>query len=160
MCMHSILDNYRLFRQLTCLTKLMSEEGNWKLYRKELSKQTSTSSTCIIFLGVFLSHVVRYEAYHKLRHKRNSPHSSPALQQKKASLYETFTVLEAITVRQRLESLRLSQSGRRQSVSRSRERMLDIDEERRDMEKAYSQKTILSGNGDEVCRGMNYSAVE
>ena len=56
-------------------------------------------------------------------------------------------------MRQRLESLRLSQSGRRYSVSHSRETILDIDAERGDMDKGYSQKSILTGNSDEVCQG-------
>ena len=80
------------------------------MYKKEVAKRVADNATCVIFLGVFLSHVVRYESYHKLKRTgQSSSPPSPALQRKK-SMYETFTVLEAITVRQRLQSLRLSQS--------------------------------------------------
>ena len=69
-------------------------------------------------------------------------------------MYETFTVLEAITVRQRLESLRLSQLGGRQSVSRSRERMLDFDEDvDYNLGKECFHNAILTGKSDEMCRG-------
>lgn len=90
----------------------MSEENSWRQYKKDLSRQIKANGRCIIFLGVFLSHVVRYESYHKLRRKSSSFSVSstrpPPLLQRKSSVY---MVLDAITVRQRIESLRLSQPG-------------------------------------------------
>ena len=60
-------------------------------------------------------------------------------------MYETFTVLEAITVRHRLESLRMSQSGGgRYSSSHDQLLTLDDIDEERDRCKISRNKTILT----------------
>ena len=92
----------------------MSEEGGWVAYKKEITRHMAENTHFIIFLGVFLSHVVRYESYRQLKRTSRSasntitPHMLP-----ECKISETFTVLEAITVRNRLKSLRRSQQGRK-----------------------------------------------
>ena len=87
----------------------MSEDRNWRLYKRELAKHVSTNTTCIIFLGVLLSNVVRYESYQQLKRSSGLPKSLPLT--KKLSVCETFTVLEAITVRNRLRKMSRRELG-------------------------------------------------
>ena len=81
----------------------MSDDGSWREYKREISKHIATHSTCVVFLGVFLSHAVRYESYQQLKRYSRLQCSMPVV--KKMSVCETFTVLEAITVRNRLRQL-------------------------------------------------------
>ena len=95
----------------------MSDEGSWREYKREISRHISTHSTCVIFLGVFLSHAVRYDSYYEL--KRSSRLINPVSTCKKMSVCETFTVLEAVTVRNRLRRLsRLQRRCERESERR------------------------------------------
>ena len=124
----------RSHRQLRYLTGFMSEGNNWGEYRRELARQTASKNTCVIFLGLLLSHAIHYESYQKLK-RQNSRQSSHTLllAEHKISICETFTVLEAITVRKKLENLRLSQTEqggvRGRTVSRSRGPIFDESEE-------------------------------
>ena len=133
----------------------MSEEGCWRQYRREIKQQASTNTTCVIFLGVFLSHAVRYDAYHKLKQaSRASSHSLLPFSEQKVSMCETFTVLEAITVRNRLEQFRMSQCSRSElagtgsvlgrPISRSRTPFLQ------DTKSVQSFNSILSEECEEM----------
>ena len=87
----------------------MSEERNWRQYRRQLAKHVSNNTSCVIFLGVLLSNVVRYESYQQL--KRSNRLSSAMPVARKVSVCETFTVLEAITVRNRLRNMSRREVG-------------------------------------------------
>ena len=81
------------------------------MYKREIAKYVSSNTTCVIFLGVLLSNVVRYESYQQL--KRTSQLSNPPPLVKKLSVCETFTVLEAITVQNRLRKMSRREGGRK-----------------------------------------------
>ena len=81
------------------------------MYKREIAKHVSSNTNCVIFLGVLLSNVVRYELYQQL--KRTSRLSNPPPLVKKLSVCETFTVLEAITVRNRLRKMSRREGGRK-----------------------------------------------
>ena len=118
---------------MECLSKLMSEEYSWRNYNQEISMNISNGTPCIIFLGVFLSYVVRYETLNKLKKGRKSRESLKG--EKKFSMNESYTVLEAITVRHRLQKI----SG---SFTTSFSMDSDIEEE-------GEPATILTENDDE-----------
>ena len=81
---------YRKFEQLSVL---MSEECNFQLYHKDLQQTLAANIPCIPFLGTFLTTVVQQDSYNQMTPKKQS------------ALLETSTVLDAITVRPRLEKL-------------------------------------------------------
>ena len=81
---------YRKFEQLSAL---MSEECNFQLYHKDLQQTLAANIPCIPFLGTFLTTVVQQDSYNQIIPKKQS------------ALLETYTVLDAITVRHRLEKL-------------------------------------------------------
>ena len=66
------------------------------MYKREIAKHVASNTTCVIFLGVLLSNVVRYESYQQLKRTSQLPNPPPLV--KKLSVCENFTVLEAITV--------------------------------------------------------------
>ena len=66
----------------------MSEEYNWRSYRKHLDKLLEETTPCIPFLGVLLTTTVQSG-------------SSSDRRLRKASGVEDYTLLEAITVRNR-----------------------------------------------------------
>lgn len=93
----------------------MSEEENWSAYRKELDPKIDSTSPFIPFLGVFLTDVaLSQEAFSlakRTRMKRSTySEKGQGLNAKRSSnnLYETYTILEPITIRNRLEKLRNS----------------------------------------------------
>ena len=59
-------------RRFNQLTRLMSEEDNWKLYRQDLDRCLTTNTPCVPFLGLFLTQVVQQESYHKMREENNT----------------------------------------------------------------------------------------
>ena len=81
------------------------------MYKREIAKHVSSNTTCVIFLGVLLSNVVRYESYQQLKRTSQLPNHAPLV--KKLSVCETFTVLEAITVRNRLRKMSRREGGRK-----------------------------------------------
>ncbi len=74
---------------------MVSEENNWAQYRCELQRQLATGSPCIPFLGAFLTTIVQKESYDQIKSKRSVDTNCESM----------YTVLEAITVRHRLEKL-------------------------------------------------------
>ena len=87
------------------------ETESWRVYKREIAKHVSSNTTCVIFLGVLLSNVVRYESYQQLKRTSQLPNHAPLV--KKLSVCETFTVLEAITVRNRLRKMSRREGGRK-----------------------------------------------
>ena len=81
---------YRKFEQLSAL---MSEECNFQLYHKDLQQTLAANIPCMPFLGTFLTTVVQQDSYSQMTPKKQS------------ALLETYTVLDAITVRHRLEKM-------------------------------------------------------
>ena len=82
-----------LCRKFEQLSALMSEECNFQLYHKDLQQTLAANIPCIPFLGTFLTTVVQQDSYNQITPKKQS------------ALLETYTVLDAITVRHRLEKL-------------------------------------------------------
>ena len=74
----------------------MSEEYNWKLYRSELETCFANNIPCIPFLGVLLTTIVQQESITLSRNGQMSRHG-----RKRISGVEMYTILEAITVRNR-----------------------------------------------------------
>ena len=74
----------------------MSEEYNWKLYRAELETCFANNIPCIPFLGVLLTTIVQQESTTVSRGGQMSRHG-----RKRVSGVEMYTILEAITVRNR-----------------------------------------------------------
>ena len=81
---------HRKFEQLSAL---MSEECNFQLYHKDLKQTLAANISCVPFLGTFLTTVVQQDSYSQMTPKKQS------------ALLDTYTVLDAITVRHRLEKL-------------------------------------------------------
>ena len=83
----------------------MSEEQNWTAYRDEIKQKLDTNSPCIPFLGVFLTTVA-------LSQEANTLIEDKGLERRRtSSFYEAYHILEAITVRNKLNRLR-SQASR------------------------------------------------
>ena len=80
----------------------MSDEHNWRLYNEEVDRATVSNSPYIIFLGIFLTYTVKYNSYEKLRKTRSEHLGKELMQRRKKSIYDSYTVLEAITIRRRL----------------------------------------------------------
>ena len=85
------------YRKFEKLSDLMSEEYNWKLYRAELEACFARNIPCIPFLGVLLTTIVQQESATISRGGQMSRHG-----RKRVSGVEMYTILEAITVRNRL----------------------------------------------------------
>ena len=95
----------------------MSEEENWSVYRKELEPKIDSNYPFIPFLGVFLTDVAlsqeassmskrarsKMSVVTQSEHERNR---NTASRRSSTALYETYTILEPITMRNRLEKLR------------------------------------------------------
>ena len=84
-------------RQFKELSSVVSEDRNWETYCRELHQQLSTNTPFIPFLGVFLTQIVQRESYEKMRPKEENIH-------RQATIFETYTILDAITARNKLDS--------------------------------------------------------
>lgn len=82
-----------LHRKFGQLSALMSEECNFQLYYQDLKQTLAANIPCVPFLGTFLTTVVQQDSYSQMTPKKQS------------ALLDTYTVLDAITVRHRLEKL-------------------------------------------------------
>jgi len=69
----------------------MSEEMNYREYRQRLDEVIATGTPCIPFLGVLLTTIVQFSSLN-CRHLMGS---------RKFSGTEDYTVMEAVTVRNR-----------------------------------------------------------
>ena len=87
----------------------MSEECNWKAYRSELHDCIVSKTPCVPFLGVLLTSIVQQESFHFTQSKQQLA--------RKQSVLEGYTILEAITVRNRLERLRRSNYSKFSTVT-------------------------------------------
>lgn len=76
------------------LTRLMCEEYNYRDYRLKLEETLANNIPCIPFLGVLLTTIVQKESAHNHRSGRMG---------RKFSGVEDYTIIEAITVRNRYE---------------------------------------------------------
>lgn len=84
----------------------MSEEHNWLDYRKELQSKMASNSCFIPFLGVYLSDAAMSQEASSMAQAQRF--GSPQRDRRKSSntLYDTYAILEPITIRHRLEKLR------------------------------------------------------
>ncbi len=80
----------------------MSEEENWRVYRKEIELRMTTSTCFIPFLGVYLSDMAMSQEARSLAQSRQPRHNP---------LYDTYTILEPITIRHKLERLRSTEDN-------------------------------------------------
>lgn len=80
----------------------MSEECNFNLYHQDLEHTLAANIPCIPFLGIFLTVVVQHDSYTQMSSKNMSSKNM----RRQSTLLETYTILDAITVRNRLEKLR------------------------------------------------------
>lgn len=96
-----VIDDYHC-RKFETLSGLMSEEHNWKAYSTHLEDILDKNTPCVPFLGVLLTMIVQYESVHAM-HESTSRFRRPSRSSrvKKVSGVEDYTVLEAITVRNR-----------------------------------------------------------
>lgn len=104
----------------------MHEDNNWCVYREELDQKIRSNSPFVPFLGVFLTTTAFVQAASSSRLKNSlSSMSLISSERKKSSenekIYETYHLLEAITVRERLDKLRensitLDSSGEKKNV--------------------------------------------
>ena len=85
-------------RKFEKLSELMSEEYNWKHYRAELETCFTENLPCIPFLGVLLTTIVQHESATTSRGVKMSLSRNG---RKRVSGVEMYTILEAITVRNR-----------------------------------------------------------
>ena len=61
------------FRKFEDLSRLMSEEDNWRTYKIELKEIASSKNHCVPFLGQFLTQIVQQETVNDLKsHRRKS----------------------------------------------------------------------------------------
>ena len=84
----------------------MSEDNNWKHYREEIERRVQTQSPLIPFLGVFLTTVALSQEADNLAEVASSRERLDSHKRRRDSLYENYVILEAVTVRKRLEKLR------------------------------------------------------
>ena len=80
----------------------MSEESNFNLYHQDLEQTLAANTPCIPFLGIFLTVVVQHDSYAQMSSKK---------MRRQSTLLETYTILDAITVRNTLEKLRQCSSS-------------------------------------------------
>jgi hypothetical protein len=96
-------------RKFDTLTAVMHEDNNWAAYRKEVEQKLDTSSPFIPFLGVFLTTTAYHQTASQAKQRASSVVSfvsGGGKVEENAHMYETYHLLEAITVRQRLDKLR------------------------------------------------------
>ena len=99
------------YRRFQYLCDLLSEDSNWQLYREEVTQKLQTQSPLIPFLGIFLTTVaLSQEADNLVEVASLSSRESVSSQKRRDSLYENYVILEAVTVRKKLEKLRRRQS--------------------------------------------------
>ena len=90
----------------------MHEDNNWSAYNQEIEHNLKNTVSFIPFLGIFLTTTAFYQtAKSKAVEKRSKSiafRSSKLAPERKLSMemYETYHLLEAITVRERLNKLR------------------------------------------------------
>ena len=89
----------------------MSEDNNWKLYRDEIDNRLKTQAPLIPFLGVFLTTVALSQEAEGLARAASSRERLDSQKRRRDSLYENYVILEAITVRKRLQKLRSLKSS-------------------------------------------------
>ena len=77
-------------RKYTALSKLMSEDHNWSDYRIELQTKLDDYIPCIPFLGVLLTTIVQQGSVNTVK-----------MRGRRFSGVEDYTIMEAITVRNR-----------------------------------------------------------
>ena len=126
------------------------------MYKREIAKHVSSNTTCIIFLGILLSNVVRYESYQQL--KRTSRLSNPPSLAKKLSVCETFMVLEAITVRNRLRKMSRREGGKK--GGRGGEGEEGEKEEEKEEEEEGENRCILTNGVGATQRNGKYVCVQ
>ena len=99
-------------RKFDQLTALMHEENNWNTYRQEVDSKLSSNTSFVPFLGVFLTTTAFQQTAATRGSRFESRHgSAPYSSEKKVAaeqgqIYETYHLLEPITVRERLDKLR------------------------------------------------------
>lgn len=81
----------------------MSEEENWQAYRKDLEPKLMSNSSFIPFLGVYLSDVAMYQEARSMARRMEK---GSERRRSSNALYDTYTLLEPITIRHRLQRLR------------------------------------------------------
>ena len=106
-------------RRFQYLCDLLSEDSNWQLYREVTTRKLQTQSPLIPFLGIFLTTVALSQEADNLVVSSKESLSS---QKRRDSLYENYVILEAVTVRKKLEKLRRRQSLESELFERERER--------------------------------------
>jgi len=90
----------------------MHEDDNWAAYRKEVSKKLQRNERFVPFLGIFLTTTAFTQTMSASRGVRGGV--SPSSEKLEVdgrrlstdSVYETYHLLEAITVREKLDKLR------------------------------------------------------
>ena len=92
----------------------MHEDNNWSMYRKEISKKLQKNHHFVPFLGIFLT-TTAFAQTVSASHgdKAGSPNKdhldvvhAKERRVSTESMYETYHLLEAITVREKLDKLR------------------------------------------------------
>ena len=89
LCLSTFSPSFSFLRKFEALCHLMSEEFNYREYRRVLDETLESGIPCIPFLGVLLTTIVQCSA-HKY-----------GLGSRKYSGVEDYTVMEAVTVRNR-----------------------------------------------------------
>lgn len=100
-------------RKFDQLSAIMHDDNNWSAYNQEIDQKLKANTPFIPFLGVFLTATAFFQAASS---KLESRHSSVSYMSGKftperrrsseTNMYETYHLLEAITVRERLNKLR------------------------------------------------------
>lgn len=107
-------------RKFDQLTAIMHEDNNWSTYRQEIEKKQRSNSSFVPFLGVFLTTAAFYQTAStsarsfsmlEQRRERAADIVDKKVSVEESNMYETYHLLEAITVRQKLEKLRESSIG-------------------------------------------------
>ncbi len=90
----------------------MHEDSNWKAYHQEVKQKLDSNSPFIPFLGVFLTTTAFHQTASQTRANSvlslgaGKEKASAAAAVENTKMYETYHLLEAITVRERLSKLR------------------------------------------------------
>lgn len=97
------------FRKFDHLTSILHEDNNWDTYRDEVDRKLDSNSPFVPFLGVFLTTTAFFQASSDLHGRARSAttlKSAVLERQLTTDMHETYHLLEAITVRERLDKLR------------------------------------------------------
>lgn len=91
----------------------MHEDNNWSVYREEISEKLRKNKHFIPFLGIFLTTTAFSLSAAEVHRKSGVSASKEHLdvdqrRMSTDSMYETYHLLEAITVREKLDKLRRS----------------------------------------------------